>query len=123
MTPKEVEHLLSKSTLFQPSDTAIQQIIKEVGDFVEEHQECLNENIHQEETLPQGTEVLVASMDGVNVLLREPGVKKGRPQQRPGKPSSPPPSCYKNAMVGSFSYDQIDPQEEGLKPRRLHSTY
>jgi hypothetical protein len=51
---------------------------------------------------------LVAGLDGANLPLRESAPKRGRPAERPksseGDPDKPKESCYKNAMVGSFSH-------------------
>lgn len=124
LTAKEIEELFAKSSLFHPSETAVQQIIQETGCFIESHSEVLNEAIFQESLPPEETAILVASLDGANVLLREEGPKKGRPRQRPGEPDQTPQSSYKNAMVGSFSsyrIDENDPQK--IRPIRLESSY
>jgi hypothetical protein len=64
-------------------------------------------------------------VDGVNVLLSEPGKKKGRPNERPHEGASretPSPTCYKNAMVGSVSlYGEVP--EGKTSPERLASRY
>ena len=105
VTPQETEQLLHKCALFHPSATAIKHIVEPVGNFVEERGEDLDIAIRAEETIPDGTHVVVASLDGVNVLLNEPGVKRGRPVERPGLDSSSvQPTSYKNAMVGSISF-------------------
>ena len=68
------------------------------------------------------------SMDGANVLLQEPGKKKGRKRQRPGErkreteDSFDSPTSYKNATVGSVSlYGAVPPEEKA--PERLQSRY
>ena len=64
--------------------------------------------------------MVVFSLDGANVLLNEPGPKKGRKVQRPklGYQNNEKTS-FKNAMVGSISfYDR----EKG-KPKRISSRY
>jgi hypothetical protein len=87
--------------------------------------------------VPEATQIIVASLDGANVLLREKGTKRGRPAQRPGfkipqtsisatgvaadeakvKAEADATNtcykntCYKNAMVGSFSFYR---QEDGV---------
>jgi hypothetical protein len=124
LTAKETEELFGKSCLFHPSETAVQNIIQETGCFIESHSEELNEAVFQESLPPSTTEILAASLDGANVLLREAGPKKGRPRQRPGEPYQLPQSSYKNAMVGSFtsySINEHDPQK--LRPIRLQSSY
>jgi hypothetical protein len=124
LTAKEIEELFGKSCLFHPSETAVQNIIQETGSFIEAHREALNEAVFQESLPPSTTEILVASLDGANVLLREAGPKKGRPRQRLGEPDSPAQSSYKNAMVGSFSsYSISDNDPKKLRPVRLESSY
>ena len=58
-----------------------------------------------------------------NVRLREPGVKKGRPVENPGKDNSKETaSCFKNAMVGSISfYGELDPETNECD--RVKATY
>jgi len=123
VTPQETEQLLHKCALFHPSATAIKHIVKPVGDFIEARGEDLDSAIRAEEAIPKGTRVLVASLDGVNVLLNEPGVKRGRPAKRPGLDSSPvQPTSYKNAMVGSISFYGAVPKGKDC-PQRLASRY
>ncbi len=123
VTPQETEQLLRKCALFHPSATAIQHIVRPVGDLIERRSEDLDSAIRAEEAIPKGTRVLAASLDGVNVLLQEPGVKRGRPGERPGLDSSPvSPTSYKNAMVGSISfYGTVPKGKDG--PQRLASRY
>jgi len=106
LTPKEAASLLKKSSLFHPSATAINNMIEENGELIEAHLDELQHTIRDGEEVPQQTQVVVASMDGVNVLMREPGKKSGRPKERPDKPEAnpEPASTYKNAMVGSISF-------------------
>ena len=124
-TPKEAETLLSKCALFQPSATAIKHMAKQMGQWLEEHEDEVLSEIRNEEPIWEETRVLCASMDGVNVLLSEPGKKKGRPNERPHEGESRAslsPTCYKNAMVGSVSFYGKVP--EGRKsPERFASRY
>jgi hypothetical protein len=124
-TPKEAETLLAKCALFQPSATAIKRMAKQMGRWLEEHEDEVLSEIRHEEPIREETRVLCASMDGVNVLLSEPGKKKGRPTERPHEGDSREtlsPTCYKNAMVGSVSFYGEVP--EGKKsPERLASRY
>jgi len=70
-------------------------------------------------------------MDGANVLVREPGRKRGGPAERPGTDDERiQPSSYKNAMVGSLSRYRsienvinIESGAEARHPERLVSTY
>jgi len=124
LTPREVEALLKKCASFHPSAAAIQTMTQEMGHWLEAHPE-LPEEIRREEECPEGTRVLVASLDGVNVLLAEPGPKRGRPAERPQEPAKEgdvSPTCYKNAMVGSVSWYGEVPEGE-VCPERLASRY
>ena len=124
LTPREVEALLKKCAAFHPSAAAIQAMTQEMGQWLETHPE-LPEEIRAEEECPEGTRALVASLDGVNVLLAEPGPKRGRPAERPQGPAAEgedSPTCYKNAMVGSVSWYGDVPERE-VCPERLTSRY
>lgn len=140
LTAKEVERFLEKSGMFHPSEKAIKNMVNKSGDFIEDHIDELNEAIRAEESIPEETAVVVASMDGVNVLLREAGQKSGRPKERPGdKQEEVSVSSYKNAMVGSISFYGYPPlrgkkevtetclgrsrKQEAVKPVRLGSHY
>jgi hypothetical protein len=123
VTPDEARLMFQKCAMFQPSATAMKQVIAENGQRMEGRKLELDDQIRAQETVPKGTRVLAASMDGVNVLLNERGVKRGRPSERPtGKDSQTTPTAYKNAMVGSVSF--YGPVPEGEKsPERLACRY
>ena len=124
-TPQEAETLLAKCSLFQPSATAIKRMAKQMGLWLEEHEDQVLTEIRAEEPIPKETRVLCASIDGVNVLLCEPGKKTGRPSERPHEGTSKEtlsPTCYKNAMVGSLSFYGEVPEEK-VTPKRLASRY
>jgi len=123
VTPEETEQLLAKCAWFHPSATAIKNILHDVGDFVEAHGEELDGALRAEETGPEGTRILAASLDGANVLLREPGAKRGRPGERPGiDETEERATAYKNAVVGSISFYGRVPKDEQC-PERLASRY
>ena len=123
LTPREVEALLKKCAPFHPSAAVIHTMTQEMGQWVEAYPE-LPTKIRREEDRPEGTRVLVASLDGVNVLLAEPGLKRGRPAERPQgqEEVEESPTCYKNAMVGSVSWYGEVPEGE-VCPDRLASRY
>lgn len=124
-TPQEAETLLAKCALFKPSATAIRNMATQMGQWLEEHEDEVLAEIRDEEPIPEGTHAICASLDGVNVLLSEPGKKKGRPNERPHENAPreiPSPTCYKNAMVGSISfYGEVPEGKES--PTRLISRY
>jgi len=124
LTADETGQLFDKCAWFHPSATAIKNITDNIGDFVEEHAETIMQTVQDVQQFPQQTDVLVASMDGVNVLLREKGAQKGRPAERPGmEATSSKNTAYKNATAGAISCYAAtsNPQEE--RPQRLQSSY
>jgi hypothetical protein len=123
VTPSETAKILKKCAPFHPSATAIQAMAERVGKGIEAHEAGLSAAIRQDEEVPADTKSMVVSMDGVNVLLREPGSRKGRPKERPDSQSKEEePTSYRNAMVGSISfYGEVPPEEKS--PVRLKSLY
>ena len=125
LIPKETQDLLKKSSFFNPSTTAIKNLIDESGEVIDQHNDQIFDQIIQNEKIPEQTKILACSLDGVNVLLREKGVKKGRKPQRPqisGDQGDESKTCYKNAMVGTISfYDSRKLDEK--HPKRLGTKY
>jgi hypothetical protein len=123
MTAEETEQLLQLCSLFRPSATAIKNIVEKVSEEMESHQDILDATIRSHIEVPATTQVLVASMDGANVLLREPGARRGRPSERPREESAEPKNAtYKNAMVGAISF--YGPVKDDTKgPERFTSYY
>lgn len=124
-TASEASILLKKCSLFHPSATAIKRMAIDMGKWLEEHEDEVLSEIRAEEPIPKETRVLCASIDGVNVLLSEPGKKKGRPTERPHEGPSREelsPTCYKNATVGSVTL-YGDVPDEKKSPERLRSRY
>ena len=123
LTDDETQQLFEKCAWFHPSATAIKNITDTIGNFVETHADTIMQTVQDIQQLPQETDVLVASMDGVNVLLREQGTQQGRPAQRPGhNASSSKNTAYKNAMAGAISCYAL-PSEPEERPQRLQSCY
>jgi hypothetical protein len=123
-TAQETEALLKKCALFHPSETAIKTMAKEMGTWLEEREDQVLAEIRTEESLPEETRVLCASLDGVNVLLAEKGKKRGRPQERPRGSAETRDSAtsYKNAMVGTVSlYGEVS--EDKSCPQRFQTRY
>ncbi len=123
VTPEEAAALFEKSAMFHPHPTVIKRALERIEERVAPHREEVDRRIREDEQAPQGTRALVASMDGVNVLLNEPGKRRGRPAERPkGDADKEKTTAYKNAMVGSISfYGEV---KEGEKcPERLDCRY
>jgi hypothetical protein len=138
VTPGEVAEFCARMGRFEVSTSCIQDIIARDGAGMARMTEAEEDRMAcRQIEVPEDTEVFVASLDGVNVLLREKGVRCGRPVQRPvgnadkgDGEQGESPSSYRNAMVGSFSFytrvDGVVDKEsgvEGILPERLNSIY
>lgn len=123
VTPEETARLLEKCALFTPSATAIKHAVENTGDAIAAHHDALDEAVRAQETAPENTRALVASLDGATVLLSEKGVRFGRPAERPrGDEPNETSTAYRIAMVGCVSY-YGPPKEPETTPQRLRSTY
>lgn len=122
-TPEKVETLLQKCALFNPSRTAILHANATFGTVWKAHGESIVTKIREKEKVSVTTRALVVSLDGVNVLMREQGKKRGRKRRKPKEnPSQATPTSYQNAMVESVSlYRPPTQEEEG--PQRISSRY
>lgn len=123
VTPEETLMMLRKIALFQPDPTTIKRTLAAIEACIAPQREEMDRRIRAEEKIPEETRAVVASMDGVNVLLNEPGAKCGRPAERPkGEQNKEKNTAYKNAMVGSISF--YGAVKDGEKcPERLASHY
>jgi hypothetical protein len=123
VTPEETAALLEKCALFTPHATAIKHVVEKTGNLVEVHRDELDEAVRSKEETPENTQALVVSMDGVNVLLSEQGLRFGRPAERPrGHEPKQTSTAYRIAMVGSVTHYGA-PEEPGQPPPRLQSRY
>ena len=122
VTAEEAHALFKKSALFQPHPTQMKEVVMRLGAQVKEHEEELNRRIREEEAMPQGVRVLAASLDGANVLMREPGAKRGRPAERPIDRTQSDNTAYRNAMAGTVSAYGAVPEGEKC-PQRLQTRY
>lgn len=135
LVPGEVSEACARMCRFTPSPSCIQDLIGRDAAGMAQMLEAEDGAQSRGIEVPEQREVFVASLDGANVLLREKGVKRGRPSERPGlndrhQTSEPQGSSYKNAMVGSFSFYRrtdgvldIESGLEGIVPERLNSIY
>jgi hypothetical protein len=119
--PRELAQILEKCSLCKPSRTAIQNIINRDGLTMETMRGQLAQKVYDEQVAPKETKAFVVSLDGVNVLLREEGKKKGRKNKRPtDNPVQEKTTSYHNAMVGAVSFYGINDEN---KPDRIRSIY
>jgi hypothetical protein len=126
VTPEETHALLKKSALFHPHPTQIKRCVESMGELIALGPLELDARMRMHESVPAGTRILAASLDGANVLLNEPhaaGAKRGRPGQRPGAGTEQAATtAYRNAMVGSVTfYGAVTADEKG--PKRLRTRY
>jgi len=129
MPATEVKQVFDKCSSFNLAESSIKKIAENLGPDLENSIDEFLETIRQEETIPvKETKVVAVSYDGANVLLQEPGKKKGRKRQRPGERkkategSFDSPTSYRNATVGSVTlYGSVPPEEKA--PERLQSRY
>jgi hypothetical protein len=105
-TPEATVKFYEKSSLFTLHASTVKRIVYIAGDFFLKNKNSLVEEIHKKEAIPSQYDTFVASMDGVNVLLNEKGVKQGRPTERPDKKEDEKVEhcAHKNAMCGSISF-------------------
>ena len=121
-TPEESSRLLEKCSFIKLHPTQIKRAVTKTNEFIETHGAEIMENVRQNETIPE-SELLVCSLDGVNVLLNENGKKKGRPLERPTSKENVTASSYKNVMCGSISHYNITKNEEEKVPERIDTKY
>jgi len=122
LSPGLTRALFAKVLPHPPSEKAIRRTIAELGRWADDAQNAIEQRIAREAPLPVG-EVLVVSVDGVTVPLREPGCRTGRPAERPGvRDGNHTPTAWKEAGVGTVSiYRPGDGAEE--LPQRLRTKY
>jgi hypothetical protein len=130
---KEATKSYNKISGLDVGVTRVYQIIQNDGqrfkNYVDENREERWSSIE----VPERTEAFVVSMDGANVGLREAGTKRGRTKKRPETEAETASeeskqSCYKNAMVGSYSFYTNEETsdhsgETRMSPVRLSSIY
>jgi hypothetical protein len=121
-TPEESSRLLEKCSFIKLHPTQIKRAVNRTSEFTETHGSEIMESVRQNETIPE-SELLVCSLDGVNVLLNENGKKKGRPLERPTSKENVTASSYKNVMCGSISHYRIIESEEDKVPERIDTKY
>ena len=122
LSPGFTRTLLGKVLPHAPSEKAIRRTIAGLGQWADEAQDEIEERIAHEVPLPDG-DILVISVDGVTVPLREPGCKTGRPAERPGVGvGGITPTAWREAGVGTVSI--YKPGDGALElPQRMGTKY
>lgn len=121
-TPEESSRLLGKSSFIKLHPTQIKRAIKSANEIIEAAASGIMKKVRQNESVPE-SDIIVCSLDGVNVLLNQHGKKKGRPVERPVKESQQPSSAYKNAMCGSVSHYKLIDNKGAKEPVRICTKY
>lgn len=122
LSPSATRTLLGKVLPQAPSDKAIRRVIAEVGEWADEAWNEIEHRVAEEARLPDG-DLLVVSTDGVNVPMREEGVKTGRPAERPGvREGSRTTTSWREAGVGTISIYRAGDGGE-VMPERLATRY
>jgi hypothetical protein len=122
MPSQEAQTLFEKCALFHPHRTQIKRLSREMEKVIDAHRTELDERIRGEEDIPAGACALAVSMDGANVLMREPGSKRGRPAERPREMRQSEDTAYRNAMAGTVTLYGAVPDGEKT-PERLSTRY
>lgn len=122
MPSQEAQTLFEKCALFHPHRTQIKRLSRDMEKVISAHRAELDERIRAEEELAPGVCALAVSMDGANVLMREPGAKRGRPAERPMEMRQSENTAYRNAMVATVTLYGAVPENEKT-PERLSTRY
>ncbi len=122
LSPTFSRSLFAKVLPHPPSAKAIRRVMTRLGQWADDAQGEIEQRIAREAPLPEG-DVLVVSVDGVTVPLREPGCRTGRPAERPGvRNGDRTPTAWREAGVGTVSiYRSGDGIEE--LPERMGTKY
>ncbi len=118
---KESSRLLEKCSFIKLHPTQVKKAITSTNEFIEVTGLDIMDSVRQNEVIPD-SEIMICSLDGVNVLLNHAGKKKGRPLERPVKEKIPA-SSYKNVMCGSISHYNIIHDKGKKVPQRICSKY
>lgn len=122
LSPGFTRTLFAKVLPHPPSEKAIRRTIAELGQWADDAQDEIEQRIAREAPSPDG-DVLVVSVDGVTVPLREPGCRTGRPAERPGvRDGDHTPTAWREAGVGTVSIYRSGDGDEEL-PQRMGTKY
>ncbi len=121
LVPAEVEQALAEILGEGPSCTAIQQVVREVGQHAEQYAVECEVAVQAEQPLAPGGNALVAGWDGTMVPLRQAGPKPGRPSPCPAHTATTggQATTWKEAGVGMVAVYELpsDPEQEEARRR------
>ncbi len=121
-TTEESSRLLERCSFIQLHPTQIKRTETRANEFIETSGSGIMESVRPNEVSPE-SELLVSSLDGVNVLLNENGKKKGRPMERPTGKENISASSYKNMMCESISHYRVREDEGEKIPEQISTKY
>ena len=107
MTVDEMVEYFSRFTNLDVSRGVIDRYLEKAEKERIEFSDKAITEVRENEELPGGCDVVSFGMDGVNMLIREEGGKKGRPQERPklnDDSNKVKKASYQNAMCGTVSF-------------------
>ncbi len=124
-TPYEVSDLFEKLGIVKLDPSTVRKVMKVAGAQIEEYHDEIYPKIRSSEKSALPDQLVVASMDGVNLLKKEVGGggKKGRPQQRPGGETKEVNTAYRNANCGSVSIYKTIQKDGNPSHERLSTKY
>ena len=122
MPAEHVQTLLDKCALFHPHRTQIKRLSRDMEEFISTHRTELDARIRADEEISEGVCAFAVSMDGANVMMREPGAKRGRPAERPIEMRQSENTAYRNTMAGTLTLYGAVPEGEKT-PERLSTYY
>lgn len=125
LVPAEVEQALAEIWGEGPSCTAIQQVLREVGQHAEEYAVECEVAVQAEQPLAPGGNALVAGWDGTMVPLRQTGPKRGRPARCPAHTATEEgqATTWKEAGVGMVAVYDLPPDPEHEETHRRDVRY
>lgn len=125
LVPAEVEQALAEILGEGPSRTAIQQVVREVGQHAEAYAAECEVIVQAEQPLERGGDALVAGWDGTMVPLRQAGPKRGRPARRPAHTAvaEGQATTWKEAGVGMVAVYDLPEDPAQAETRRRDVRY
>jgi len=125
LTPRETSDMLDKCSLIRLHSTTVSNILEHCSKVIEKNKEQINKSLLNKLEVTENVDVIVGSIDGVNLKIREEGVNKGRPKERPtSEEKTEGATCYKNAMCGTISfYTTEQSTTEKLISERIRTNY
>lgn len=125
--PAAVAQALAEALGPGPSRTALQAVVRQVGQHAAEYAGELETAVPGQQPLAAGGEALVGGWDGTMIPLREAGPTRGRPARRPAHTdpdaAAGQPTRWQEAGVGRVAVDDLPCDPAGEKAARRDVRY